>query len=116
MASQRMASKRMASKRMAARKVASCARNINSGTAIRNYDFWMISNDQAGPSPFFTNLASIEFSERDGSAMCSMVDSCQDGNCVGTSRYLPLTPEQFAACEADVSMAAADRGLNCIDM
>ena len=95
---------------------ASCMQNINSGTAITNYDFWMLSSDQAAPTTYNVTLSSIGFSERDGSAMCSMVDSCSDGNCTNATRYMAVTPEQLAACEADVAQSAIDRSLNCTVM
>ena len=53
----------------------------------------------------------------DGSPACAVTDTCDPATdiCLGTSRFMSITPEQLAACEADVAVSAADRGLTCVD-
>lgn len=94
--------------------VAACYANITSA-GISNYDSLMISNTRAA-EPYDTTLSSVGMSDQDGSAVCSLVDTCADGSCLDASRYLSITPEQHAACEADVAAAAANRGLACQDL
>jgi hypothetical protein len=96
-------------------ETAACYQNVTS-TGLTNYDGWQISNPPGQTMHYLTTIASIENSESDGSAVCSLVDTCDDGNCMGASRYVGITAEQFAACEQDVYQSAVDRGLNCMDL
>jgi len=95
-------------------ETAVCFQNVTS-TGITNYDAWQISAAPGVPA-FLTALSTIEHSEADGSAVCSLVDTCEDGNCMDASRYMGLTPAQFEACEADIAQSAMNRGLTCMDL
>jgi hypothetical protein len=100
-------------------RVASCFVNVESpANNISNYDAWQIFSDPNGPSPYKTTLSSAAMSSADGAPSCAMVDTCDPSTdvCLGTSRYMSITPEQLAACEADVAVSAADRGLTCQDL
>lgn len=97
---------------------ASCV--VNSGSpanGIVNYDAWQILSDPRSPSAYMVSVSSIGVSA-DGSPACQVSDTCDPATdiCLGTSRFMSITPEQFAACEADVAMSAADRGLACVDV
>jgi len=96
---------------------ASCVVNAGSpADGIANYDAWQILSDPRSPSPYMVSLASIG-TYADGSPACAVTDTCDPATdiCLGTSRFMSITPEQLAACEADVAVSAADRGLTCVD-
>lgn len=97
-------------------RVASCSVDVDyPGSNISNYDTWQIFSDPNGPSPYMTSLASFGSYGPDGAPSCSVADTCDPATeiCLGESRMMSITSEQLAACEADVAMAAADRGLAC---
>jgi hypothetical protein len=96
-------------------EISACFQNV-SGTGLVNYDAWQISNAPGQTMKYLTTISSIENSESDGSAVCSLVDTCDDGNCMGANRFMGITAEQFAACEQDVYQSALDRGLTCMDL
>jgi hypothetical protein len=96
-------------------EISACFRNV-SGTGLSNYDAWQMSNVPGGAQAYLSTISTIEMSDADGGPVCSLVDTCDDGNCLGASRFMGLTPAQFAACEADVAQSAANRGLTCVDL
>jgi len=95
----------------------SCFLNLNSTAAgIANMDSWRIFSSDG--RSYLTALSSTE-TDSDGVSSCQVTDQVCDpltGACTTTSRYLTLTPEQLAACEADVALSASDRGLTCTEM
>lgn len=91
---------------------AACSLNADYPTAgIMNYDNWQIFSDPSAPAPYSTSLSSFGSYGADGAPSCQLADSSAN-----VSRLMAVTPEQFAACEADVAMSASDRGLACEDM
>ncbi len=91
---------------------ANCSLNADYPTAnIMNYDSWRIFSDPTAPSPYSTSLASFGSYGADGAPSCQIADSSAN-----ISRLMAVTPEQFAACEADVAQSAVNRGLACEDM
>ncbi len=48
------------------------------------------------------------------SDFCVYVDLCQDGSCTNSNRrFFGLTPEEAAACQAQMGTAGLDRGFDC---
>ncbi len=104
----------LANLRYTANDSAMCFLNI-SNTSVTNYDSWQISNNPGSATTYFTALSSMENSSAGGPSVCSLADTCSDGNCTGLNRFLEVSPQQFAACEADLVMAAQNRGITCTD-
>ncbi|MGE0621675.1 MAG: hypothetical protein AB7I04_01590 [Pseudomonadales bacterium] len=99
----------------AATDLPSCFANLSS-KGIVNMDSWRIYSED-GVS-YQTSLTSSEM-DADGVPSCQVRDKVCDpltGACTTSSRYMALTPEQFAACEADVAQSALDRGIICNPM
>jgi hypothetical protein len=86
-----------------------CLLNISSD-GIDNLDTWQISGDG-----YDTIVSTTQMSVAEGSATCSLVDSCQGEECLNVNRYQTITAEQFAACEAQSNMAVASRIDFCHD-
>lgn len=96
----------------------SCVLDLDAPSAgIVNMDSWRIFSSDT--RSYVASVASTEV-DTDGAASCQFTDRVCDpltGECsVNVSRYLGVTPDQLAACEADVAMSAADRGLACTVM
>lgn len=85
---------------------ASCALDGSAGTTMSNFD-----NLQIGNSAYSLSLSS--FGSFQGAPTCYVDESCADGSCAPISRMLGIEPDQVAACEADILVAAADRGVAC---
>lgn len=93
-------------------QVAACTINSDYPTAnILNYDTWRIFNDPTSALPYSTSLSSFGSYGADAAPTCQIMDSSSN-----VSRLMAVTPEQFAACEADVAQSAVNRGLACDDM
>jgi len=93
-------------------RFANCALDVDYATSnIFNFDNWRIVSQT--PGAYSVSMSSFGSYGVDNAPTCAVNDTCADGNCLGESRMMPITPEQFAACEADVAMSAANRGLSC---
>jgi hypothetical protein len=89
-----------------------CFTNASSDGRFSNLDTWHLS----GPG-YETTVSTTEWSGVDGgAATCLVTDRCEGGDCLNESRNLVVTPEQFAACEANLAMSAQNRGLECTDL
>jgi hypothetical protein len=89
-----------------------CAKDQDTPSAT-NVDFWRIlRSDAVTGEAYDTWVASVGNNEAP-SPMCVFRDTCSDGDCLGSYRFLPLTAEQFAACETQVAASGADRGFEC---
>jgi hypothetical protein len=88
-----------------------CELNGNPTPTMANFDNWRIASQTGGE--YYTLVSTIGSYGADGAPTCMVNDNCQDGSCLSVSRMMSVTPEQFAACEADVAMSAANRGLIC---
>jgi hypothetical protein len=92
-------------------RYAVCDLDGGSTATIANFDSWRIESQISGE--YYTQVSSVGSYGADGAPTCVVTDRCQDGSCLSVSRMMSVTPEQFAACEADVAMSAANRGITC---
>ncbi len=92
-------------------RFAVCELDGNPAPTMANYDNWRI--ESSTPGEYNTLLATFGGYGADMAPTCAVNDVCTDGNCLGEYRMQSITPEQFAACEADVAMSAANRGIAC---
>ncbi len=93
-------------------RLASCTLDLDYAESnISNFDNWRVLSQTAGA--YSVSLSSFGSYGTDRAPTCAVSDTCADGSCLGESRLMTVTAEQFAACEADVALSAADRGLIC---
>ena len=92
-----------------------CFQNATAAGSFTNFDSWLISGG-AGATAYSTALSTTEFTDAEGSATCSLVDSHPEGSGPNVSRYMGITPAQFAACEIQLADSAAQRLASCTVM
>jgi len=92
-------------------RFAVCELDSNPAPTMTNFDSWRIESQTSGD--YYTLVATFGSYGADAAPTCAVTDTCADGACLGETRMLSITPEQLAACEADVAMSAANRGLTC---
>jgi hypothetical protein len=68
--------------------------------------YWAISGANGSGS-----YGTVVFGNSTG--VCYLMDSCQDGNCLGVTRNLLISAEQGAACQASAATSASLRGISC---
>jgi hypothetical protein len=91
-----------------------CFVNI-SNASLSNYDFWQISNKPGAASTYFTSASAMQGSNSVGPPTCNLTDTCSDGDCLGQNRFLEISPQQHAACESELTIAAETRRIACLD-
>lgn len=89
-------------------RVARCALDASPSTTMQNFDNLQVSD---GAGAYTLSLSS--FGSLNGAPTCAVTDICADGNCLGESRMMEISADQLAACEADIALAAANRGVAC---
>ena len=92
-------------------RFALCELDGDPAPTMANYDNWRIESSTSGE--YSTLLATFGAYGADMAPTCAVNDVCTDGSCLGEYRMQSVTPEQFAACEADVALSAANRGIAC---
>ena len=83
---------------------------------VENHDLWMIQlRTDLNQVVYWTELQTTEVSyHQSNDPYCQIRDLCLDGNCSGLNLAIgPLTPEEFAVCEAQVAQSGAARGFDC---
>ncbi|TNF87524.1 MAG: hypothetical protein EP301_06610 [Gammaproteobacteria bacterium] len=89
-------------------RVATCTVDNSPAASIQNFDNMQVSD---GAGAYTLSLSS--FGSYNGAPTCAMTDICADGVCLDDSRLQEVSAEELLACEADIAMAAANRGITC---
>jgi hypothetical protein len=86
-----------------------------SGTNFTNRDIWRIGKPNPDGGDYYSTFVAtwINLTDAGSTHICAIRDRCDGnpGSCLDYEYLMPITAEQFLACEAQVASSALDRGL-----